>query len=30
MDIKTHYKYVIIGAGISALQAALILAENQH
>jgi monoamine oxidase len=28
MENKSHYKYVIVGAGISALQAANILAEN--
>lgn len=27
---KTHYKFVIVGAGISGLRAAEILAENQQ
>lgn len=30
MQNPNHYKYIIVGAGISALQAALILAENHQ
>jgi monoamine oxidase len=30
MQDPSHYKYVIVGAGISAMQAALILAQHGH